>query len=71
MLQILNKILLEGRAVIRLTIPEVSALQIKTLSSNTIKIQLLWGGMKGYVPRGTPNRHPVLKKISPKIDTPF
>ena len=41
MLQILNKILLEGRAVILLNIPEASALQIKTLSSNTIKMQLL------------------------------
>ena len=27
-----------------------------------------WGG---YVPPGTPNWHPVLKKISPKTDTPF
>ena len=27
-----------------------------------------WGG---YVPPGTPNWHPVLKTISPKIDTPF
>ena len=27
-----------------------------------------WGG---YVPPGTPNWHPVLKKISSKIDTPF
>ena len=25
----------------------------------------------GYVPPRTPNWHPVLKKISPKIDTPF
>ena len=25
----------------------------------------------GYVPPGTPNWHPVLNKISPKIDTPF
>ena len=25
----------------------------------------------GYVPPGTPNWHPVLKKHSPKIDTPF
>ena len=25
----------------------------------------------GYVPPGTPNWHPVLKKISRKIDTPF
>ena len=25
----------------------------------------------GYVPPGTPNWPPVLKKISPKIDTPF
>ena len=25
----------------------------------------------GYVPPGTPNWHPVLKKISPKIDTSF
>ena len=24
-----------------------------------------------YVPPGTPNWHPVLKEISPKIDTPF
>ena len=27
--------------------------------------------LDGYVPPGTPNWHPVLKKISPKIDTPF
>ena len=25
----------------------------------------------GYVPLATPNWHPVLEKISPKIDTPF
>ena len=25
----------------------------------------------GYVPPGIPNWHPVLEKISPKIDTPF
>ena len=25
----------------------------------------------GYVLPGTPNWHPVLNKISPKIDTPF
>ena len=25
----------------------------------------------GYVPLGTPNWHPVLKKIFPKIDSPF
>ena len=25
----------------------------------------------GYVPPGTPNWHPVLEKMSPKIDTPF
>ena len=25
----------------------------------------------GYVPPGTSNWHPVVKKISPKIDTPF
>ena len=25
----------------------------------------------GYVPPGTPNWHPVLKKISSQIDTPF
>ena len=25
----------------------------------------------GYLPPGTPNWHPVLKKNSPKIDTPF
>ena len=29
---------------------------------------IFWGG---YVPRGTPNWHPVLKTNSPKIDTPF
>ena len=27
--------------------------------------------LRGYVPPGTPNWHPVLRKISPKIDTPF
>ena len=25
----------------------------------------------GYVPPGSPNWHPILKKNSPKIDTPF
>ena len=25
----------------------------------------------GYVPPGTPNWHPVLEKISPKIDSPL
>ena len=25
----------------------------------------------GYVPPGTPNWHPILKRNSPKIDTPF
>ena len=38
-----------------------------------------WGGggvalgyfLGGYVPPGTPEWHPVLEKISPKIDTPF
>ena len=30
-----------------------------------------WVFFGGYVPPGTPNCHPVLKKISPKIDTPF
>ena len=35
-----------------------------------------WGGALGYflgwyVPPGTSNLHPVLNKISPKIDTPF
>ena len=35
-----------------------------------------WGGtlgyfLGGYVPPGTPKWHPVLEKISPKIDTPF
>ena len=25
----------------------------------------------GYVPPGTPKWHPILEKISPKIDTPF
>ena len=25
----------------------------------------------GYVPPGTPNWHPVLENISPKIDNPF
>ena len=27
--------------------------------------------LDGYVPPGTPNWHPDLQKISPKIDTPF
>ena len=27
--------------------------------------------LSGYVPPGTPNWHPVLRKISSKIDTPF
>ena len=27
--------------------------------------------LRGYVPPRTPNWHPVLKKISLKIDTPF
>ena len=27
--------------------------------------------LDGYVPPGTPNWHPVLEKISPKIDTPL
>ena len=30
-----------------------------------------WVFLGGYVPPGTPNWHPVLKQISPKIDTPF
>ena len=30
-----------------------------------------WIFLGGCVPPGTPNWHPVLKKISPKIDTPF
>ena len=30
-----------------------------------------WVFLGGYVPPGTPNWQPVLKKISPKIDTPF
>ena len=29
------------------------------------------GGHAGYVPSGTPNWHPVLKKKHPKIDSPF
>ena len=28
-----------------------------------------WLFLGGYVPPGTPNWHPVLKEISPKIDT--
>ena len=42
------------------------------------KEQPRWGGggalgyfLGGYVPPGNPNWHPVLKKIFPKIDTPF
>ena len=31
----------------------------------------LWYFLGGYVLPGTPNWHPVLEKISPKIDTPF
>ena len=41
-----------------------------------ISLLLLPGGalgycLGGYVPPGTPNWHPVLKRNSPKIDTPF
>ena len=51
-----------------------------TLGSNQCQLLLLLqfcpGGalgyfLGGYVPPGSPNWHPVLKKISPKIDTPF
>ena len=47
-------------------------------SKETLSWGLSWlpGGALGYfwsryVPPGTPNWHPVLRKISPKIDTPF
>ena len=30
-----------------------------------------WVFFGAYVPPGTPNWHPILKKLSPKIDTPF
>ena len=52
-----------------------------TLGSNQCQLLLLLqfcpgGGalgyfLGGYVSPGTPNWRPVLKKISPKIDTPF
>ena len=39
---------------------------------SSIKLNLILGYfLGGYVPPGTPNWHPVLEKISPKIDTPF
>ena len=43
----------------------------------TVKVSVHSGGgalgyfLGGYVPPRTPNWHTVLKKISPKIDTPF
>ena len=48
-------------------------------NDNSIKALLIPEGgggalgyfLGGYVPPGTPNWHPVLEKISPKIDTPF
>ena len=42
-----------------------------------LAVLAIWPGgalgyfLGGYVPPGTPNWHPVLEKISPKIDTPF
>ena len=63
--------------------PSVRKLLLSHTESDTVIVQLLnyWytvtpGGalgyfLGGYVPPGTPNWHPVLKKISPKIDTPF
>ena len=43
--------------------------QEHTLPADPGAVLGYFGG--GYVPPGTPNWHPVLEKISPKIDTPF
>ena len=59
--------------------PLVIILEYKSVTSVTlVMIGLSPGGggalgyfLGGYVPPGTPNWHPVLKRISPKIDTPF
>ena len=45
-------------------------------TTKLLSIQFRGGGalgyfLGGYVPPRTPNWHPVLEKISPKIDTPF
>ena len=55
--------------------------EVRDVSSiwKRIKVLLASGGgggalgyfLGGYVPPGTPNWHPVLKKNSAKIDTPF
>ena len=52
--------------------------QTQCVSITIAKLDKIPGGggvlgyfLGGYVPPGTPNWHPVLKKISPKIDTPF
>ena len=39
--------------------------------SNPQRLTTLGYFLGGYVPPGTPNWYPVLKKISPTIDTPF
>ena len=46
------------------------------ITSNRLLAEHPGGGalgyfLGGYVPPGTPNWHPVLKKNSPKTDTPF
>ena len=58
--------------------PLVIIWEYKSVTSVTlVMIGLSPGGgalgyyLGGYVPPGTPNWHPVLKRISPKIDTPF
>ena len=43
----------------------------KTEASSPGGVGALGYFLGGYVPPGTPNWHPVLKKFSPKIDTPF
>ena len=49
---------------------------ISILETLLVRVPGGGGGALGYflgvyVPPGTPNWHPVLKKIFPKIDTPF
>ena len=52
-------------------------LRFKDASKRDLKACKIPGGgalgyfLGGYVPPGTPNWHPVLKKLSAKIDTPF
>ena len=52
----------------------MGTLYVRTPNPNVTLIKILGGGgalgyfWGGYVPPGTPNWHPVLKTISPKIE---